>query len=347
MKRSLSLLLVILLLLPGLHVKAQNYDDAGVYMKAINNVMSDFNKTYMAYISAAAHSNRWFKIEKLRQQVVDNLTTCRYKLIDLPYYKHDNSLRQSNIDYLWLLNKVFNDDYKHLVNMEGLIEQSFDQMELYLRLQEKINDTLKVATDRIAGAEKDFAAKYNITLVDSRSGVVEKMEIANKVSKYHDRVYLLFFKCAWQELQVMDAINKKNITKIEQARSALQKYTEDGLVALDSLTSYDNDAALATACRRAVTVYQKEADTELPKISDFLLKAENFNKLKATYDAKPKNSRTKEDTDAYDKALADINTSVTATQQTFKTMLTNRDKAIISWSAAEQKFIDAHMPYYH
>jgi hypothetical protein len=134
MKYLLSLLLI-LALLPALRVNSQNYDDPGVYMKAINSAQADFNKTYLSYISAAWHSTRALKIERLRQQVVDNLTTCRYKIIDLPIYKHDNSLRQSNIDYLWLLTKVFNEDFSHLVNMEELIDQSFDKMELYLSFE--------------------------------------------------------------------------------------------------------------------------------------------------------------------------------------------------------------------
>ncbi len=345
MKKYLSLLLVTLLL-QALNVKAQNYDDPGVYVKAINKTQADFNKAYMSYISAAWHSNRAMKIEKLRQQVIEDLTTCRYKLIDIPYYKHDNSLRQSNIDYLWLMNKVFNDDYSHLVDMEALVDQSFDKMELYLLLQEKINDTLKAATDRMDVAEKSFATKYNVTLTDDKSQLTQKMELANKVSKYHDKVYLLFFKCEWQESQVMDNMGKKNITKTEQARSALLKYANDGLAGLDSLASYDNDPIIADACRQSLAFYKKEAETEFTKISDFLLKEEEFTKIKAAYDAKPQNTRTQQDTDAYKKAEADLNTSFAVANQTFKGIIADRNKVIINWNNAEEKFSNKYMPYY-
>jgi hypothetical protein len=346
MRKLFSLLVMVLLLLQALHIEAQNYDDPKVYMKAVNGAMADFNKVYMAYISAAWHSNRAGKIDRLRQQVVDDITTCRYKIVDLPYYKHDNLLRQSNIDYLWLLNKVFNDDYKHLVNMEDLVDQSFDKMELYLLLQEKINDTLKAANHRMDEAEKDFATKYNVTLTDDKSEVTTKMELANKVSKYHNKVYLLFFKCVWQESQVMDAAGKKNITKIEQARSALLKYATDGALGLDSLSSYDNDATLAAACRQSLAFYKEEAETGIPEISDYLLKEENFNKIKTSLDAKPKNSQTQQDKDSYNKALEDMNKAMVAVNKTFKTILADRNKAIINWNNVEQKFSDAHMPYY-
>jgi len=346
MIKHLSPLLLMLLLLPALHVKAQDYDDPNVYLKAVNNAQADFNKVYMSYISAAWHSNRAGKVARLRQLVEDNITTCRYKIIDLPYYKHDNLLRQSNIDYLWLLNKVFNEDYKHLVNMEEIIDQSFDKMELYLLLQERINDTLKAAADRMEQAEKDFAAKYNVPLTDSRSKATQKMELANKVGKYHDKVYLLFFKCLWQESQVMDAIDKKNITKIEQARSALLKYATDGPLALDTVGAYDNDASLAGACRQSLAFFTKEAETGIPKISDFLLKQENFTKLKAAFDAKPRNTQTKEDKDNYDKAEKELTADFATVSQTYKGLLAERNKAIVNWNNIDQKFTDAHVPYY-
>jgi len=337
--------LTAILLVTGLCAKAQEFDDPAKYMKAISNTQADFNKTYLAFISAAWHSTRAAKIDRLRQQVITNLTTCRYKLIDLPYYKHDNSLRQSNIDYLWLLTKIFNEDYSHLVNMEELIDQSYDKMELYLSFEEKINDTLKQANERMGEAEKSFAAKYNVQLTDSKSEVAQKMETSNKVTKYRNKVFLLFFKCAWQESLVMDAVVKKNMTKLEQARSALLKYATDGAAGLDSLSSYDNDATLSAAARQALTFYKTEAETHLIKISDFLLNQENFAKIKSSYDGKGKN-KTKEDTDAYNKAETDVNTSFTGANTAIKTIVADRAKAIDNWYKIEQKFIDAHMPYY-
>ena len=346
MKKYFSYLLVNILLFTAAQVKAQNYDDPAVYMKAINSAQADFNKIYMSYVSAAWHSNRATKIERLRQQVIDNLTTTRYKIIDLPIYKGDNGLRKSSIDYLWLMNKVFVDDYSHLVNMESLIDQSFDKMELYLLFEEKINDTLKAANDKMIQAEKDFAAKYNVTLVDNKSGVSEKIATSNKVSKYRNRVYLLFFKCAWQESLLMDAITKKNITKTEQARSALLKYATDGMAGLDSVATYDNDATLAAACKESLGFFKDEAETYIPKVSDYLLKEEDFGKLKKTLDAKPQNTKTKEDTDTYNKAVSDLNALLVSTNQTVKTLFTNRNKVMTNWDKAETKFSEAHMPYY-
>lgn len=346
MKRIITLFATALLVAQAITANAQNYDDPGKYMKAINDAQADMNKVYMSYISAAWHSRRAIKIERLRQQVVESITTCRYKIIDLPIYKGDNSLRKSSIDYVWLLNKIFNDDFSHLVNMEDLVEQSYDKMELYLGFQEKIKDTLKAANDKMQQAEKDFAAKYNVTLSEDKNTTAQKMDIANNVSKYYDKVYLLFFKCVWQESQVMDAVNKKNITKLEQARSALVKYGDDGIAALDTIGNFDNDASLVGACKQALQFYKKEGENEVAKISDFLLKEETFGKIKSAYDAKPRNTRTKEDTDNYNKALDDMNAALTVANQAFKGVYAEEAKVLTNWGSVDQKFSDAHMPYY-
>lgn len=52
-------------------------------------------------------------------------------------YNGDNSLRQSSIDYIKLCYNVFNDDYAKIINLEDIAEQSFDEMQAFLLLQEK------------------------------------------------------------------------------------------------------------------------------------------------------------------------------------------------------------------
>ncbi len=337
---------VLLLSLGCFKANAQDLNDPGGYLSAINSANVEMSKTYMAYISAAAHSGRARKIERMRQQTVDAIINCRGKISELPYYKGDNSLRKSSIDYIGLVYKVFNDDYAHIVNMEEIVEQSFDEMQLYLLLQEKTNDTLKAANDRMDQAVTDFAAKYNVKLLNDKSELGQKMDQAGKVSKYRDKVYLLFFKCNWQENQLTDALNKKNTIKIEQARSALSNYASDGLAALDSLKSFQNDPSLAVACKQALTFYKKEADVDIPKVSDFMLKEENFNKIKTSFDATPQSSRTQKDVDAYNKAVNEMNGAVNVANQTNANLNNNRKQIIDGWNNAEKSFNDNHVPFY-
>jgi hypothetical protein len=340
-----AVLLICTVIVSAKPIKAQDAaSDPGAYMNAIDNAENAMNQSYMAYVSAAAHSSRKRKIEKMRVQAVVSITDCRYKIIELPIYKGDNSLRQSSINYVQVCYKVFNDDYAHLINMEDISEQSFDGMQAYLLVQEAIDDTLKAASDRMEKAETDFAAKYNVKLVSQKTELGDKMEATGKLNKYRNNIYLIFFKCNWEDNQLAEAINKKNITKIEQTRSALDKYAIEGLAALDTLKAFENDPSLAVTCKQALTFFKKEAETQIPVFTDFFLKEEEFNKLKNATEAKA--DRTKQDVDAYNKAVNDFNNAVKKYNEVNNELNSSRPQIIKNWNDTEKSFLDAHTPYF-
>ncbi|MEP6682250.1 MAG: hypothetical protein ABJA35_03280 [Parafilimonas sp.] len=333
------------LVIISLRLNAQNTDtDPGAYMNAITKAETNMNKSYLVYMSAVAHSGRARKVEKLRQQTLQSIQDCKYNISDLPYFKGDNSLRKSSMNYVDICYKVFNDDYAHLVNMEDIIEQSFDEMQLYILLQEKTNEKVHDASDTMDEAQKAFAAKYNITLTDSKDAVSENMGTISKISHYRDQLYLIFYKCNWQDGQITDAINAKKITGLEEARNALDNYAKEGLLALDSLNNFQGDHSLAQACKQTLQFYQKLAEDEMPKVTDFFLKQDNFNKLKKTTDAK-QGSLSKEDINTYNKAVNDYNAATNQYNQLNSNINNQRSQVVGTWNNADKQFLDVHTPH--
>jgi hypothetical protein len=344
---TIALLLPVWLCTAISPAKAQDiYADPGAYMNSISNAETGMNKAYMAYISASAHSGRKRKIDKMREQAVNSILTCQNTILGLSPFKGDGSLRQSSLNYVQLCYKIFNEDYAHIVNMEDISERSFDAMQAYLLLQEATNDSLKAGNQRIQKAGNTFAAKYGVNIVSEKSELGDKMQAAGNLAKYRDKVYLLFFKCNWEDGQLTEAVNQKNVTKIEQVRSALDKYAIEGLAVLDTLHAYENDPSMANACKQALSFYKQEAETTIPVVTDFFLKVENFTKLKAAMDAKPANQRTKEDVDTFNKAVADINAAVNNFNQTNNNTNAGRANINNTWTQTEKQFSDKHTPYY-
>ena len=335
------------LLITAVSANAQDIsNDPGAYMNAVTNAETAMNKTYMAYISASAHSSRKRKIEKLREKTVESINVCLDAIATLPSYKGDNSLQKQSLDYVKLCYKVFNEDYAHIVNMEDITERSYDEMQAYLLLQQATNDTLQVAIKRMNKAERSFATKYNVTIVEEKTELGDKMEQTNRVSAYHDKVYLLFYKCNWEDNQLTEAVNQKNVTRIEQLRGALGKYAKEGLAVLDTLHAFENDAALAEACKNALAFYKDEAENAIPKVTDYFLKEDNFEKLKTAMDAKSADQRTQQDVDNYNKAVNDINSAVNLSNQTNSDLNNGRNEVNNNWMNAEKQFLDNHTPYY-
>ncbi|MBS1918412.1 MAG: hypothetical protein JST87_19255 [Bacteroidetes bacterium] len=337
---------IFLLLFFSSFVHAQNLENPGDYMTAITNARGDMDSKYMQYVSAAAHGRRARKVEKLREQVLDNITQSRYKTIDLPKYKGDNSLRQGSIDYIQMCYRVFSEDYKKIINVEELAEQSVDEMQAYLLLQQKVGEKLHEAHAELARITKEFAAKYNVRLVEEQNELGQKMETAAKLNTYIDNVYLSFFKCNWEDQQIVNAMNNRKVNDIEQARNALSKYADEGLKSLDTLKVFDGDPSLANACRQAMQFYKNMADKDIPQLTDYYLKQEEFEKSKKAFESKSSSARTKEDVDNYNKAVKDINNAVNSFNQTNTRVNNNRTQIVNNWQDTEKRFADDHMPHY-
>lgn len=344
--RSILLFFLSFFFLTHRGLQAQDLDNPGNYISAISKARGDMDSKYMQYVSYAAHGRRARKVEKLRLQVLDNIDQSRYKTTDLPYYKGDNSLRQAAIDYIKMCYIIFSEDYKKIVNMEELAEQSVDEMQAYLLLQDAINAKLQEAWSNLDKATNDFATKYNVILSKDETPLGAKMQAADHLDKYVNTVFLTFFKCNWEDNQMIKAMNDKKTGDMEQARNALSGYAKEGLKALDTVKPYEGDASLIAACRRSLQFYQKAADKDVPKLTDFYVKQEDFDKLKKALDAKG-SSRTKDDVDTYNKAVNDINASAKSFNQTNQQLNNDRTQTLNDWNDTEKKFTDEHMPHYH
>lgn len=345
MKYKFLLLSLLGFLIVSFSSSAQEMDNPGNYITAFSKTTETMDAKYMAYISAAAHGRRARKVEKLRQEVLDNITDCRYKMIDLPMYKGDNSLRQARIEYVKLLYIIFSQDYKKIVDVEELSEQSVDEMQAYLLLQEKVRQKLAEGWGELDNVTKSFAAKYHVTLSHQETPLGQKLETADKLDKYSNAVYLAFFKCNWEDNQMVKAMNDKKVNDIEQSRSALANFAVQDLKTLDTIKPFEGDASLVASCRRALQFYQQEAEKDIPKMIDFYLKEEEFEKLKKSMDSKASN-RSKEDVDAYNKALNEFNASVKVFNLTNQKVNTSRSQAVNDFNESEKKFSDVHMPHY-
>jgi hypothetical protein len=325
---------------------AQDASTPGGYMDAIAKAHEDMNKKYMAYMSAAGHGRRARKVEKLRTQVLESILDAKINTKAVGAYKGDNSLKESSVDYIQLCYNVFNEDYAKIVNMEEIAEQSYDEMQAYILLQEKTSEKLNEASDKLNAAEKAFAAKYEINLIESKSELSEKMEVAGKLNHYTNQLFLIFFKCNWEDGVIIKAMNDKKVNDIEQGRNALIKYAEEGLKALDTMKNFQGDASLATVCRQVLTFYRKMAENDIPKLTDFYLKEENFQKIKKAFESKSQSKRTEADVDGFNKAVNDINNAVTAYNRTNDIINDNRKQVLGNWERTEKEFTDRNMPYY-
>lgn len=340
--RTILLLFFSLILLTS-RSAAQVFENAGQYMDHITRANQALTEKYLLYLSGMSHGKSARKVEKRRLEVLQAISDTKFSIMGMPPFKGDRTLKDTTVAYLKILNSVFNEDYGKIVNMEEIAEQSYDLMEAYMLAQEKANEKLQQASEKQNEMQKKFAAKNNITLIESESASEAKMKIASAVMKHYDEVYLIFFKSYKQEAYLMDAINQKNVNSIEQNVNSLQSFSEQGLDKLKDLAGYSNDASLTIACRNLLNFYKEEAKKG-SVMTDFFLKAENFAKLKKQFDSKPGSKRTQQDVDQFNKAVKDINDAGNDYNAINNDLNKQRSKTLDGWNNAVKRYMDEYIP---
>jgi hypothetical protein len=342
MKWKITVCATLFLFFISKNTKAQSFENAGDYLSYINKSKEELTATYLSYMSAVAH-NRARKVEKRRMDLLNTITETRFKIQGMPAWKGDKSFRDSSVAYIKLLNNVFNEDYAKIVNMEEIAEQSYDLMEAYMLAQEKVQEKLHDAAERQNEFQRKFAVANNINLITVENELDRKGKEVSALMKHYDEVYLVFFKPYKQEMYLIDAVNRKNVVAIEENKNSLKKFAEEGLKKLQSLKGYNNDPSIIVACREALQFYKTEAD-QTQVITDFVLKEENFNKAKKTFDSKPAAKRTKTEVDDYNKAVNDFNEAVNDYNKVNKQINKDREKILDNWNRLVKKYLDDYMP---
>ena len=332
----------LLLLLITVSTQAQDLDKPVGYLSAIGNEYQVMSKDMWRYISAVAQGKSARKIENRRKDLLATIKSSQYKISRLPAFEKDPSLRDSVSAYFKLSYQVINEDYAKIVDMEEIAEQSYDYMEAYMLAKEKANKKLDDAGERVNAKQADFAKSHNITLVESQSKLGAKLERAGDVFAYYNRHYLIFFKTYKQEMYLMSALEKGDINALEQNKSAMLSFVEEGLAKLDTLPRYKSDLTLKQANLQIQSFYRKEAEM-VPQWVDFFLKKENFEKVQKAVESKRQADRTQQDIDQFNIAAKEYNAAVTQFNNSINQLNKSRAQHLDQWNKTVDAFLSKHV----
>jgi hypothetical protein len=219
-------------------------------------------------------------------------------------------------------------------------------MEAFLLVQEKASEKMVEGSKRVKLAFERFAAAHNVRLSEGQTTKLsQRLAEAGKVNGYMNTVYLLFFKSHVQEGLMIKAMSKNDVNGVEQSKNSMAKFSAEGLTKLDTLKPFKGDKSLVTACRKVLEFQKDEAENKAGYMTEFLMKKEDFEKTKKSFDAKPANKRVQADVDGYNKAIDEYNKAVNSYNKTNDALNSSRTKVMDTWESARKKFLDQHVPY--
>jgi hypothetical protein len=227
--------------------------------------------------------------------------------------------------------------------MEAVAEESYDAMEAYILANKRANKKLTNAFDELKEVEESYAEKNNITLLEGeKDRKSEKIENASDMLNYYNKVYLVFFKVYKQEAYVLAAQQNKDIAAFEQNVNALKMEANEALKKLDTMSGYEGSKELIAAAKKAVEFYKDEAENEFPKVTDFNIKKDNFEKANEIMESKKKKNRTQEDVDKFNKAVKEYNKAANSINETNESMNKARSEMLDEWNDSVEAFFKAN-----
>ena len=341
MKHRLLKLTLMIAFLGTANVYAQT---AVEYMNVFTTEYGKIQQDMWDYTSSVSHGKSARKVEKRRAELIQTSTAALNKAKSAKAFNGSTQFRDSVIEFLRINNIVLKEDYAKIVDMEAVSEESYDAMEAYMLARDRANDKLVQASEMVGREQKVFAAANNINLIIAEDALDKKMAVAGEVYHTYNEIYLIFFKSYKQELYLMDAINRKDINAIEQNRNALISAAQEGLKKLEVVKPFKNDKSMVEATKKLLEFYIDEATNETPKMADYFMITENFDKVKKAFDEIPEKKRTKADVDEYNKAVNDMNAGVNSYNATNQSLNKKRSSLIDNWNNTAGKFTDTHVP---
>jgi len=342
MKLTLSTLLLLFTVTSSF---AQDFKKPLDYLDFMAKESDIISKNTWKYTLAVAHSKSARKIDNTRKGLVKSIQNAKKKIENLKDgYNGDVEYRDQMITYLTISENHINEEYDKIIDMQEVAEQSYDYMEAYILARDMVNEKINSEVDKLNANQKIFANKYGIQISESNSELSKKMKISNDVFENQTQLYLIFFKTNITDANLMKATQAKDLGAIQQNAAALQQFVEEGLLKLKIFQAYKNDPSLVNATKKAMEFYQKEATELAPKIISFLMLNEKMEESSTAMNNKSAKNRTKEEVDAFNKLVNEVNKEVDNYNKLTTKFNTDKNAMINNWNTASENFVSKHVP---
>ncbi len=288
--------------------KTYAQENPAEYMSKVSTILDKSKDEMYQYLKAISNGKSARKLENKRNDLMQQIIEEINELSTIGNFNSDASLKEGSKAYLRIQKTILQDDYGKIMNLEEIAEKSYDNMEMYLLMQEKANEKLHEASDTFDNIYKEFAANNDVKLIegelDKKSKKIKKM--AETLHYYHE-AYLIQLKCFHQERYIIEAMGKSDVNAIQQNINAQTALVEESMTKLEAMKPYEGDFSLINGTKTLLNFFKREAENEFTQMMDFFIKKDNFETIKKNFEAKSKSEKDQAAVDEYNAGINDIN----------------------------------------
>ena len=98
------------------------------------------------------------------------------------------------------------------------------------------------------------------------------------------------------------------------------------------------------ACKRSLEFYKTEARDKIGIMIDYFLKQENFDKLNQVFKTKDKMAHSREEIDAYNKVVTELNNAAKKFGTINNSLNQLRENTVNNWNLSVQNYFERYVP---
>jgi len=318
-------------------------DSPGAYYTASTAPLETQKRETWQYMKAAMRDKNARKMDKKRQALISAIGDTKTQVRTVGNYKGDASLKDALLAYLSTMQTVINEDYGKIMDLEAISEQSYDNMEAYLTMQEVASDKLSEAGDVLDLELDKFVLANDINLIEGEATRLDKkISSGSDLMKYNNDMFLNFFKGQHESLYLAKSMAENDVSGMEQGISALESASTDAMAELKKMEAFEGDRAMIDATGKMHKYFLDVSQNDYPAVIDFYLKKDNMDKLQKAMSAKKKKDITKEDVAAYNKASKEYNIAVNDINERIESLNKKRQAAYKVYNKQKAEFVARH-----
>ena len=320
-----------------------NAQSISKYMNNISEVAANVRSASWSYTNSVSKSKSAVKVEKDRQTLIKTIEESVSEINKIGSFEGISYYKDSVLSFLKTYKEVIVVDYENIKSIELNAKHKFDLKDKYIQAKEDANSKMLQASDMLDAVESRFATENKVKLLVTKSKVAERLKKANKVYKYYNSVFLLFFKPYYEEALFLQALDSANIEQMEFHNSELASFSKANLSMLDLKLDFDGDNSLINSCKSVLLFYQSEAEKNFLKIIEFQKFKAAYKKTKSDLEAKSSAEREKGEVAAFNKLVEEYNQRMNEYNQLILDLNTKRETLINSWNIIGSDFEDKHL----
>ena len=251
-----------------------NLSNPGDYNNFImKEVITTIQKNF-EYIALSIHSEDYDQLEKKRKEVVDGIADAKTHVREMPPLEGDTKLRDEAVEVLNEYKTAFELDFKSILNLKRKSKDSYEAMEAYFSAQDKAEEKVNKATQQLRKAQRVYAAKNNMKVVDSKGDDVleKKMNKIIEVNDYWRSIFLTYFKVSRQYDRMWDALSEQKASPLNHQRELTIKLIDQVLPELSKKADFHGDSEFRNQTINMIEYYRQVAQIDFGKIIDVLNK---------------------------------------------------------------------------